>query len=170
MHLIERTQWVSSPLDETFRFYADPRNLGRITPPWLAFSLERADYRSVATAKARNASDVQDDIAMAEGLRLHYRIRPLLVAQRWTSEITVWDPPHRFVDEQVRGPYRRWHHEHCFRAVDDGTEIMDRVEYELPLGPLGRLAHMLLVKRQLASIFEYRERTITKLFGGEEAR
>jgi ligand-binding SRPBCC domain-containing protein len=115
MDLIERTQWVPVPLEETFRFFADPRNLGRITPPWLAFSLERAELKAVATREGRDASEAGDDIEMAEGLRLHYRIRPLLVPQRWTSEITVWDPPHRFVDEQVRGPYRRWHHEHRFR-------------------------------------------------------
>jgi ligand-binding SRPBCC domain-containing protein len=170
MHLIERTQWVSVPLEETFRFHADPRNLGRITPPWLAFTLERAELQGVATREGRNASEAGDDIEMAEGLRLHYRIRPLLVPQRWTSEITVWDPPHRFVDEQVRGPYRRWHHEHRFRSVPGGTEITDRVEYELPLGPLGKLAHLLLVRRQLGSIFDYRERTITKLLGGEDGR
>ena len=80
-------------------------------------------------------------LSMRRGLRIHYRIRPLGVPQRWTSEITEYDPPYRFVDEQVRGPYRRWRHIHEFRPVGDATEIVDVVEYEMPFGWLGRLAH-----------------------------
>lgn len=135
-------------LDETFDFFARPENLGRITPPWLGFRL------------------TSDDVAMRQGLRLHYRIRPLGIPRPWVSEITLYRPPHRFVDEQVRGPYRRWHHEHRFRAVDGGTEVTDEVTYALPFGVLGRLAHALLVRRQLEWIFEYRRRTLVELLGG----
>jgi ligand-binding SRPBCC domain-containing protein len=92
-------------------------------------------------------------------------VRPLGFPQRWTSEITEWDPPAKFVDEQRKGPYRSWHHEHTFRAVDGGTEIRDRVEYALPFGPLGRIAHAALVRRQLEAIFDHREEVVHELLG-----
>lgn len=98
---------------------------------------------------------------MREGLEIEYRIRPLLVPQKWISRITVYEPPHRFVDEQVHGPYALWRHTHTFEADGtDRTRIRDRVEYDLPLGPLGRLAHALFVRRQLEAIFDHRERVI----------
>jgi ligand-binding SRPBCC domain-containing protein len=146
-YLLERVQVVPRSLSDVFAFYADPDNLARITPPWLGFR--------ILTPKT----------AMRAGLQIEYRIHPLGVPQRWVSEITVWEPPHRFVDEQRRGPYRRWHHLHEFRATAGGTEIRDRVTYELPLGPLGRLAHGLVVRRQLESIFAFRERAVRDLFG-----
>ena len=145
--VLERVQAVARPLNEVFAFYANPENLARITPPWLGFRV------------------VSPREEMRAGLRIEYRIHPLGVPQRWVSEITVWDPPRRFVDEQRCGPYRRWHHLHEFRATAGGTEIRDRVTYELPLGPLGRLAHALFVRRQLESIFAFRERVVNELFG-----
>lgn len=144
---LERSQIVPRTVDEVFPFYADPGNLSRLTPGWLGFTV------------------LTPDVEMHAGARIDYRVRPLGVPQRWTSLISVWDPPHRFVDEQVRGPYRRWHHLHEFRAVEGGTEIRDTVTYALPFGPLGRLAHALLVRHQLRAIFEYRERRVRELFG-----
>jgi ligand-binding SRPBCC domain-containing protein len=145
--VLNRVQSVPRPHEEVFAFFSDPDNLARITPPWLGFRMRTPRQE------------------MRQGLRIAYRIRPLGVPQRWRSEITLWDPPHRFVDEQVRGPYRSWHHLHEFHAVDGGTEIRDTVRYTLPLGPLGRLAHALVVRRQLESIFAYRARVIGELFG-----
>jgi ligand-binding SRPBCC domain-containing protein len=144
---LERVQTVPRPPDDVFAFYADPGNLSALTPTWLGFTI------------------LTPDVEMQEGLRIDYRVRPLGVPQRWTSVITVWDPPHRFVDEQVRGPYSRWHHLHEFRAVGAGTEIRDTVEYRLPFGLLGRTAHWALVRHQLRAIFDYRERRIRELFG-----
>lgn len=154
---LERRQRVPRPIEEVFAFFADPRNLARITPPWLGF-------RIIGSSDG----DETAPIHMRTGLRIHYRVRPLGIPQRWTSEITVWDPPHRFVDEQRRGPYRRWHHQHRFVEIEGGTAIDDVVEYELPLGPLGALAHALLVERQLKAIFAYREHTIRARFGSLE--
>ena len=145
---LHRVQRVATPLEETFEFFSRPENLARITPPWLAFEM------------------VSDDADMREGLRIEYRVRPLGFPQKWVSEITAYEPPHRFVDEQVAGPYARWHHEHRFRPVDGGTEVVDDVTYALPFGPLGRLAHALLVRRQLESIFDYRERRLPELLPG----
>lgn len=148
MYTLERTQLILRPLDSTFEFFASPGNLAQITPPWL-------DFRIVGPG----------DLTMRPGLRIEYRIRPLGFPQRWVSEITAYEPPHRFVDEQRVGPYAHWHHEHVFRAVDGGTEVMDRVDYALPFGAAGRLAHALFVRRQLESIFDYRERSLARLLG-----
>jgi ligand-binding SRPBCC domain-containing protein len=147
-YTLHRVQAVAAPLDETFDFFSRPENLARITPPWLAFQL------------------VSDDLEMREGLRIEYRVRPLGFPQKWVSRITVYDPPHRFVDEQVEGPYGKWHHEHTFRAVEGGTEVTDTVTYALPFGPFGRLAHALLVRRQLAAIFDFRRRALADLLPG----
>jgi ligand-binding SRPBCC domain-containing protein len=151
--VLERRMRVGKSLEDTFAFFAEPRNLARITPPWLSF---------VMTGSDDGGPDAP--IRMRQGLRIHYRIRPFGVPQQWTSEITVWEPPHRFVDEQRRGPYARWRHLHAFQAVDGGTEIHDRVEYALPLGPLGRIVHALAVGRQLESIFAFRESVIREVF------
>ena len=150
--VLSRRQLVPGPLDEVFGFFSNPANLARITPPWLAFQM---------------VTPLQE---MREGLLIDYRIRPLGIPQRWRSAITLWDPPNRFVDEQIVGPYRSWHHLHEFVAVEGGTEIRDMVRYALPLGPLGHLAHALMVRRQLESIFAYRERVIRELFGGTDGR
>ena len=144
-YTLHRTQWVPVPLQDTFDFFSRPENLGKITPPWLGFRM------------------VSDDADMREGLIIEYRVKPLGFPQKWVSEITAYDPPHRFVDEQRHGPYRKWHHEHRFRAADDGTEIIDTVTYALPFGPLGRLAHTLFVRRQLESIFRYRAENLPGL-------
>jgi ligand-binding SRPBCC domain-containing protein len=148
-YVLERKQTVAAPLDEVFEFFAEPRNLARITPSWLAF-------RIVDPAA----------VTMRRGERIEYRIRPLGVSQRWVSEITEYEPPRLFVDEQRVGPYRRWHHRHEFREADGGTEIVDRVEYELPFGWLGRIVHGAVVRRQLESIFDHRGRVIDGLFDG----
>jgi ligand-binding SRPBCC domain-containing protein len=175
---IERRQVVARGLEETFAFYAEPANLARITPPWLGFALvgyqapgedtvqpvARPGRGSTESSSTAVASEESNRIPMAAGLRLHYRIRPLLVRQRWVSVISHWDPPHGFVDEQVRGPYRKWHHTHRFRAVGQGTEIADVVDYEIGFGPAGALANALFVRRQLAAIFDYREWAVGRIF------
>ncbi len=148
-HRLERVQTVPRPLDEVFPFFAEPRNLAVITPAWLGF---------------RVVSD--GELAMRTGLRIEYRVSPFGFPQRWVSEISRWDPPHAFVDEQRVGPYRRWHHLHEFRSVPGGTEILDRVDYELPLGPLGRLVEPWLVAPRLGRIFDHRRRVIEAHFGG----
>lgn len=155
-HLLEKRQVVPLPLERAFDFFDDPRNLARITPPWLRFRI--ADDRP---------------LTMREGLEIRYRIRPLLVPQRWVSRITRYHPPVAFVDEQVEGPYALWRHQHAFRAMgDDATEVTDRVEYALPFGVLGEIAHALFVRRQLEAIFRFRERAVDEILGsaGDDAR
>ena len=87
-----------------------------------------------------------------------WRVFPI----RWTTEIIEWDPPHRLVDLQLKGPYRLWHHEHRFVAEGKGTRMFDEVRYELPFGFLGSLAHRLKVKQDVAGIFAYRKQAVER--------
>ncbi|MBM3878513.1 MAG: SRPBCC family protein [Verrucomicrobia bacterium] len=137
--------WLPRPRDEVFPFFADARNLGVITPPWLRFE--------VLTPAP---------IVMRCGALIDYRIRVHGVPLRWRTEIAAWDPPHRFVDVQRRGPYRLWHHTHTFSERDGGTLCADRVRY-WPWG--GRVVDWLFVRRDVKRIFEYRQARLRELFG-----
>ncbi|HEU0034688.1 MAG TPA: SRPBCC family protein [Kofleriaceae bacterium] len=150
---MQRTQTVPHPRREVFAFFADAANLERITPPFLGFQ--------ILTPRP---------IAIRAGTLIDYRIRLHGIPLTWQTRIEHYIPEDHFVDVQLRGPYRTWRHLHEFVVVPGGTEIRDTVDYELPLGPLGSLAHALFVKRQLATIFDYRRRIITELFGPGEAQ
>ena len=136
---------VPAPIDTVFAFFADAGNLEAITPTWLHF-------RVLQVAPP----------AVRYGTVIDYRLRLHGLPLRWRSVISAWDPPHRFVDEQLRGPYRRWHHEHTFGAVSGGTEVRDRVDYELRLGAA---VGARLVARDVRAIFAYRQRTLAARFG-----
>jgi ligand-binding SRPBCC domain-containing protein len=131
-----------------FAFFSDAGNLARITPPWLRFRIHGTSP------------------AIAAGARIEYRIRWLVFTLKWVTRITRFDPPRDFQDVQERGPYRTWIHTHTFVEEAGGVRMFDRVEYALPLGFAGRLAHALVVGRQLEGIFEFRRREIEKIFGG----
>ncbi len=103
---------------------------------------------------------------MHQGALIDYEIRLGPLPMHWRTLITNHEPPHRFVDEQLVGPYSFWHHTHTFTAVDGGTLIGDHVRYVLPLGTFGRLAHKLVVRRQLETIFAYRKQIVSEMFGG----
>ncbi|HEU4943228.1 MAG TPA: SRPBCC family protein [Gaiellaceae bacterium] len=143
-HLLERSQLVPTPLEQTFDFFADPRNLEAITPPWLHFRILDAPDR------------------LRRGSRLRYSLRLFRIPIRWTTEITAWDPPHGFTDTQLRGPYRVWVHEHRLEDLGTGTRVMDRVRYRVPLGPAGRAANRLLVRGWLDEIFDFRARRLAE--------
>jgi ligand-binding SRPBCC domain-containing protein len=146
---LRREQWVPRPLEEVFAFFGDARNLEALTPDWLRFEiLSRGPIRITAGSRIEYA--------------LHWHGIPL----RWKTEITRWQPPYEFQDLQLSGPYRLWRHTHRFEAVGGGTRITDFVEYELPFGPLGRIAHSLTVRRNLRRIFDYRHDRIRARFGG----
>ena len=109
-------------------------------------------------------SEVPDQ--MYPGLFIHYKVSPLLgIKMNWTTEITHVDAPHYFVDEQRVGPYAIWHHEHHFKEIDGGVEMLDRVSYKVPLGVLGKIAHPIVVKGKLQEIFDYRVAKVEELFG-----
>ena len=146
---LEREQVLPGAPADVFQFFADALNLERITPPWLGFR--------VVTPGA---------IEMGPGTLIEYRLRLHRVPVRWLTRIEAWEPPLRFVDAQVRGPYRVWRHEHSFEPAPGGagTLIRDRVDYALPLGPLGDLAHALFVWRDLRRIFDHRQAAVARYF------
>ena len=145
IHLLEREQYLPRPVDEVFAFYADARNLERLTPPLLGFTV------------------VGDEaIEMRPGALIQYRLRLHGLGIDWLTRIEEWEPGARFVDAQLAGPFRLWHHTHSFEARDGGTLIGDVVRYALPLWPLGELA-MPLVRRDLEQIFDFRRAAVTRL-------
>ena len=146
-HTLERTTRLPRPVEQVFAFFADATNLERITPPELRF-------RIVTPLP----------IDMHRGTRIDYRLALFGLPFGWDTEISVWEPPHRFVDRQLAGPYRQWIHTHEFAPAGGGTHMLDRVEYVLPLEPLGRIA-LPLVRRQLERVFDYREAAIQRLLG-----
>ncbi len=148
MYVLERTQLIPATLEETFRFFEDPRNLAEITPHWLNIEIIKID-----------------GLPFRAGTKIEYRIRWLGIPQRWRTLITEFEPCRRFVDVQTKGPYRFWRHEHIFEDRGGRTLMRDRVEYELPFSVLGRLVHGLLVSRQLRAIFDYRSARVTEIFG-----
>lgn len=144
---LERTQFVPRPRDEVFAYFSDARNLERITPRFLRLHVLN-----------------QGSTAVREGLLIDYRLRLFGIPLRWQSRIESFEPGERFVDVQLRGPYRHWRHEHEFREAPGGTLVCDRVDYEMPLGPLGRLAHAIFVRRTLNKIFDFRQHETERIF------
>jgi ligand-binding SRPBCC domain-containing protein len=151
IHLLKRSQIVSADLETCWRFFSNPANLARITPPDLDFQI---------------LSDLPHEIY--EGLMIEYRVRPLFgIPLPWLTEITHVRRPSFFVDEQRVGPYAVWHHEHEFHAIDaQRTEILDRVHYVLPFAPLSEIIHPFLVQPRLEKIFSYRKHAIEEIFKG----
>ena len=147
VHEFEAKQRIARPIEEVFAFFADARNLERITPPWLRFAIL-----------------TPQPIAMAPGALIDYRLRVHGTPMRWRSEITAWEPPHRFMDVQRRGPYRLWEHEHGFEAMDGATLVRDCVRYAVPGGAL---VNRFLVKRDIESIFAHRRAALERLLAGE---
>jgi ligand-binding SRPBCC domain-containing protein len=141
-------QLLPRPREEVFAFFADAANLEVLTPPWVGFTIL-----------------TPLPITMARGTRIEYRIRIHGIGLRWETLIPIWEPPDRFVDEQVRGPYRRWVHEHTFESQGTATLCRDRVQYELRGGRLlAGLAHRWFVRPDLERIFGYRAEQLAARF------
>ncbi len=145
--ILESRVWIGRPRPEVFAFFADPASLTRITPPSFRLTILNAPP------------------LLAAGAVIDLRMTWLGVPLSWRAYIREYDPPFRFVDVQVRGPYARWEHRHRFLDEDGETMVEDRVTYRLPLGPLGRLAHRVVVGRQLRALWDYRTRRLGALVG-----
>jgi len=143
-YFLKSSIWLPAPRDRVFRFFGDPKNLQQITPQWLHFTVVRASSPEIGA-----------------GTVLDYKLRLRGVPIRWQSEITAWEPPLRFIDEQRRGPYRIWIHQHLFTEKDGGTQVEDLVEYA---APGGRLVHRFLVRPDLEKIFAFRGQALQTLF------
>jgi ligand-binding SRPBCC domain-containing protein len=148
VHRLERSQLVRAPAGDVFEFFARARNLERITPPWLRFEVLSPE-----------------PVEMGLGTLLEYRLRLHAVPLRWLTRIEEWERGSAFVDRQLRGPYRLWRHRHEFEPCPEGTVVRDRVDYALPLGPLGELARLAFVGRDLEGIFDFRREAVRALLG-----
>jgi ligand-binding SRPBCC domain-containing protein len=149
MYQLKTKQFIPTDLKTCWDFFSSPQNLSTITPESMGFEV---------------LVDLPDE--MYAGLMIEYRVRPLLgIPLKWITEISHVDHLKFFVDEQRKGPYRIWHHEHHFKEVDGGVEMTDIVSYELPLGILGKIAHPLIVKNKLNEIFNYRFKKVEEIFG-----
>jgi ligand-binding SRPBCC domain-containing protein len=141
-HRLKTSVTLPLGINETFAFFADASNLEKITPPELHFRIL-----------------TPQPFEITEGTEIDYRLRLYGFPLKWRSRITNWSPPHRFVDEQIQGPYRLWVHIHRFHKQDENTTIMDEVWYQLPLWPLGEVVYP-LVSGELHRIFRFRKQAI----------
>ena len=154
-HVLDRRFWVPRPRPQVFEFFAEPRNLALVQPPGSAL-------RWLLAPPAR----------LAAGAVLDFRVKILGVPVRWRVMVREFDRPYRFVDVQLEGPFARWEHSHRFvegvaEGGEIGTWVEDRVTYRLPLGALGDLAHAVAGRRQIAALFDHRERRLRALLGAE---
>ena len=147
---LKAVQWFDLPLEQVFEFFSDAMELEKITPEFLKFK--------VLTPQP---------ISIEQGTLLDYRLKLHGIPIKWRTEISVWEPPFRFVDQQLRGPYHRWHHEHRFEEIDGKTRVSDDVHY-IPRG--GALIHRFLVKPDLEKIFGFRQDRLREIFDDKKAR
>ena len=144
---INTKQYINKSLDVVFEFFSKPENLEMITPESLSFNIL-----------------TPTPIKMEKGSLIDYTIRLFGIPIHWRTLISDYEPPFRFVDQQIKGPYTFWHHTHTFQQVDGGVEIIDKVKYSLPMGWLGTLVHSIWVRKDLEKIFEHRKTVIQDYF------
>ncbi len=145
VHAFQTELWLPLTPEELFPFFADAANLNAISPPWLSFQIV-----------------TPPPIEMREGVLIDYKLRVRGLPLRWRTRINVWQPPHRFVDEQLRGPYRQWIHEHNFELRNSGTLARDVVRYAVPFD---FIAHRWLVRPDIDRIFQFRSEALLQQFG-----
>lgn len=144
---ITRHQFINLPVEKVFEFFKSPENLGKLTPPEMSWK--------ILTPKP---------IKMSVGKVFDYSISLFGIPLTWKSIITDFDPPYRFVDEQLAGPYRFWHHSHVFEKANGGTMVRDEVHYLVPMGIVGKIIEMIIIRHQLDRIFNYRQEALKKHF------
>lgn len=147
VYSIERETWVPNPLPEVFDFFSRAENLERLTPPWMRFRIL-----------------TPQPVRMSVGTLIDYKLRVHGFPVKWRTRIENWNPPHEFIDLQLKGPYKLWHHTHRFSESRGGTLITDTVRYGLSFGLAGQLVNRLLVSRDVGEIFDYRAEKIREFF------
>lgn len=148
MYQLIRKQIVHTDLETCWDFFSNPSNLKLITPEYMGFDLK-----------------TETPNLMYEGLIISYSVRPLLnIPMEWVTEITHVKDKSFFVDEQRVGPYKLWHHEHHFKEIDQGVEMIDIVSYEPPFGILGKIVHPFIIKPKLEEIFAFRFKKVDSIF------
>jgi ligand-binding SRPBCC domain-containing protein len=152
VHVFECDMLAPLSIRDTFSVFENPYNLAKITPPWLHFKI------------------LTPNLKMRKGAEIRYSLAWMRLPMHWKTRITEYEPPFLFVDEMEKGPYSLWRHRHTFRPSEKGTVISDHVEYALPFGLLGTMAHTLMVRRQVEEIFLYRQRALNGIFMEMTAR
>ena len=149
IYTLKKEQFVPTNMETCLDFFSQPKNLQTITPPYMGFKILHG------TAER-----------MYPGQIIEYKVSPVLnIPMQWVTEIKHVIQHELFVDNQMIGPYKLWHHKHFFEVKENGILMTDIVHYALPFGILGRIAHALFVKKQLEGIFIYREKKVKELFG-----
>jgi ligand-binding SRPBCC domain-containing protein len=144
---LEKESFIPKPVEEVFAFFSRAENLEKVTPSRLQFRIL-----------------TELPIKMHSGSMIDYQLKIWGLPFLWRTEITVWDPPYRFVDIQAKGPYRKWIHEHRFEKSGDGTQMLDTVEYAVPGGWFAPIIHKFFIKKDLEAIFKYRQRKYEEIF------
>ncbi|MAY75898.1 MAG: CDP-paratose 2-epimerase [Phycisphaerae bacterium] len=150
--IVEASQWLPATINDVWPFFTDARNLEAITPDTLSFNVI-----------------TPGTIEMRRGALIDYKLRIRGVPVYWRTEIAAWEPGVRFVDRQIRGPYKRWEHEHTFEPEGAGTRCRDRVLYDVPGGPLAPIVNALIVQRDVDRIFRFRCEKLAARFDGRVA-
>ncbi|PQJ12507.1 cell division inhibitor [Flavipsychrobacter stenotrophus] len=151
IYTLHREQVLPISLKEAWDFFSTPLNLEKITPAEMGFVV---------------LTDVKGK-SIYKGMLIEYRVSPLLgIKMKWVTEIGDVSEPYKFVDNQLKGPYALWEHTHTFKEVPGGVLMHDDVRYAIPLGILGEIAHVLVVKNKLKNIFDFRGETLKKYFKG----
>lgn len=150
IYTIKQKQFLAVDLQTAWNFFSSPENLAKITPSHLGFHIV---YQSGEPGKTYAGQIIRYRLGILPG-----------VSTNWTTEITHVQEPHYFVDEQRFGPYALWHHQHFFKEVAGGIEMLDEINYAIPFGLIGRMANVLFVARQLNRIFSYRFKILSQIF------
>lgn len=152
MYQLKKTQFIPVDMEQCWKFFSSPENLKLITPSYMGFEIK-----------------TQLPEKMYEGLMISYTVRPVFgIPISWITEIKTVVENQFFVDEQRKGPYSIWHHEHHFKAKNGGTEMIDVVSYTLPFGLIGKILHRLFVRKKLEEIFDYRFKKVEEIFNSKE--
>lgn len=150
MKMLKKIQKLPLGIIEAWEFFSDPGNLKIITPPFMGFDITSEHY----------------NIKMYEGMIITYRVSPFLgIPLNWVTEITHVSEPYFFVDNQMSGPFKYWHHQHFFEEIDGGIEIKDIVNYAAPLPMVGSLLEHLIITMRVNEIFNFRQKKLEELFG-----
>jgi len=149
IHQLKTEQFLKADLEKVWNFVSSPRNLKLITPPYMGFNITSTDLPE----------------KMYAGMIITYKVSPILsIPTTWVTEITHVSEKKFFIDEQRVGPYTMWHHQHFFKEQKNGVLMNDIITYKAPFGPLGVIANSLFIRKKLESIFNYRYKTLNKIF------
>jgi len=149
IHQLKTEQFLKADLEKVWSFVSSPRNLKLITPPYMGFNITSTDLPE----------------KMYAGMIITYKVSPILsIPATWVTEITHVSEKKFFIDEQRVGPYTMWHHQHFFKEHKNGVLMNDIITYKAPFGPLGVIANSLFIRKKLESIFNYRYKTLNKIF------